>query len=344
MAVPLTYSAAGVSIDAWNSVKGRVGELVSSTYNARVCGKFGQFGGMFDASFLKGMDSPVLVSSTDSVGTKVKVAFDYKVYDTVGIDIVNHCVDDILVMGARPLFFLDYIGIGKLVPAVAEQVVAGLAGACRSNGCVLIGGETAEMPDIYRDGEFDLAGTIVGVVEKGKIVDGLSIKPGDAVIGLKSSGLHTNGFSLARKIVTEVCGKGYSDIFEGGKTFGQTLLEPHRSYINLLPLMDRGLINGCAHITGGGFVDNVDRMLPPHCDAALDAKSWEPLPIFRFLQTEGGVEDAEMYRAFNMGIGMALAVSRGDVAAVLGDGGLAGFEPAVIGEIVPGAGKVQMRF
>jgi phosphoribosylformylglycinamidine cyclo-ligase len=340
----LTYSSAGVNIDTWNSVKGRIGDLVSSTYNANVRGKFGQFGGMFDASFLKTMDDPVLVSSTDSVGTKVKVAFDSEVYDTVGIDIVNHCVDDILVMGARPLFFLDYIGIGKLVPAVAEQIVSGLASACRSNDCVLIGGETAEMPDIYREGEFDLAGTIVGVVEKGKVIDGTGITPGDAVVGLRSVGLHTNGFSLARKIVTEIGKKSYSDIFEGGKTFGQVLLEPHRSYIKLLPLMDRGVVKGCAHITGGGFVDNVDRILPQNCDAAIDAKAWVPLPIFRYLQSTGGVENAEMYRTFNMGIGMVLVVSESDAEAVLRDGGLAGFEPALIGKIVPGTGKVQMEF
>jgi len=346
MSTKLTYSAAGVSIDTWNSVKGRIGDLVSSTYNANVHGRFGQFGGMFDASFLKGMDAPILVSSTDSVGTKVKVAFDSKVYDTVGIDIVNHCVDDILVMGARPLFFLDYIGIGKLVPAIAEQVVSGLASACRSNGCVLIGGETAEMPDIYREGEFDLAGTIVGVVEKGKVIDGAGIVPGDVAIGLRSSGLHTNGYSLARKIVTEVCKKSYSDIFDGGsgKTFGQVLLEPHRSYIKLLPLMDRGVVKGCAHITGGGFVDNVDRILPQNCDAAIDAKSWEPLPIFRYLQEKGGVENAEMYRAFNMGIGMVVVVDKGDADAVLRDGALAEFEPAIIGKIVSGTGIVKMEF
>jgi phosphoribosylformylglycinamidine cyclo-ligase len=340
----LTYSSAGVNIDTWNSVKGRIGDLVSSTYNDRVHGKFGQFGGMFDASFLKAMDAPVLVSSTDSVGTKVKVAFDSKVYDTVGIDIVNHCVDDILVMGARPLFFLDYIGIGKLVPAVAEQIVSGLARACRSNGCVLIGGETAEMPDIYREGEFDLAGTIVGVVEKGKVIDGAGIVPGDVVIGLRSAGLHTNGFSLARKIVTEAGKKGYSDIFEGGKTFGQALLEPHRSYIKLLPLMERGAVKGCAHITGGGFVDNVDRILPPDCDAVIDAKSWEPLPIFRYLQATGGVENAEMYRTFNMGIGMAVAVAESDADAVLRDSAVAEFEPLLIGRIVSGSGIVRMEF
>ncbi|MDR2693688.1 MAG: phosphoribosylformylglycinamidine cyclo-ligase [Chitinispirillales bacterium] len=344
MSTKLTYSAAGVNIDAWNSVKGRIGDLVSSTYNDRVHGRFGQFGGMFDASFLKGMDAPILVSSTDSVGTKVKVAFDSKVYDTVGIDIVNHCVDDILVMGARPLFFLDYIGICKLVPAVAERIVSGLANACRANGCVLIGGETAEMPDIYREGEFDLAGTIVGVVESGKVVDGAGIAPGDAVVGLRSVGLHTNGFSLARKIVTEAGRKSCSDIFEGGKTFGQTLLEPHRSYIKLLPLMDMGKVKGCAHITGGGFVDNVDRILPQNCDAVIDAKSWEPLPIFRYLQATGGVENAEMYRTFNMGIGMTVVVSGSDADAVLRDAALAEFEPVLIGGIVSGTGKVRMEF
>jgi phosphoribosylformylglycinamidine cyclo-ligase len=343
-ATPLTYAAAGVSIDTWNTVKGRIGELVSSTYNARVSGKFGQFGGMFDISHLKDMDAPILVSSTDSVGTKVKVAFDSRVYNTVGMDIVNHCVDDILVMGAKPLFFLDYIGIGKLVPEIAEQIVEGLARACRASGCVLIGGETAEMPDIYGDGEFDLVGTIVGVVDKNKIIDGESIRPGDAVIGLRSAGLHTNGYSLARKIVTEVGQKKYSDIFENGKTFGQTLLEPHRSYAKLLPLMDKGIIKGCAHITGGGFPDNVDRILPKNCDAVINAKSWTPLPIFQYLQRTGNVENAEMYRTFNMGMGMTVVVQPGDVDSFLRDGGIAEFEPVVIGEIVSGTGAVQMEF
>ncbi|MCL2218512.1 MAG: phosphoribosylformylglycinamidine cyclo-ligase [Chitinispirillia bacterium] len=344
MAAPLTYASAGVSIDTWNAVKGRIGELVSSTYNASVAGSFGQFGGMFDISHLKSMDAPVLVSSTDSVGTKVKVAFDSKVYNTVGMDIVNHCVDDILVMGAKPLFFLDYIGIGKLVPEIALQIVEGLARACRDSGCVLIGGETAEMPDIYGAGEFDLVGTIVGVVDKCRIIDGASITAGDAVIGLKSAGLHTNGFSLARKIITEVGKKRYSDAFEDGKTFGQALLEPHRSYAKLLPLMDRGIIKGCAHITGGGFPDNVNRILPSNCDAVINAKSWTPLPIFQYLQRTGNVEDSEMYRTFNMGIGMTLAVSPENVDTVLKDGGIAEFDPVVIGNIVSGAGAVQMKF
>ncbi|MDR0331039.1 MAG: phosphoribosylformylglycinamidine cyclo-ligase [Chitinispirillales bacterium] len=344
MSAPLKYSDAGVSIDTWNSVKGRIGELVSSTHNSRVCGKFGQFGGMFDVSYFKDMDSPILVSSTDSVGTKVKVAFDCNVYSTVGMDIVNHCIDDILVMGARPLFFLDYIGIGKLIPEVAGQIVGGLARACRDSGCVLIGGETAEMPDVYGGGEFDLVGTIVGVVEKDRVVDGSRIGPGDVIIGLRSSGLHTNGFSLARKIVAEIGKKKYSDIFEGGKTFGQALLEPHRSYIKLLPFMEKGAVLGCAHITGGGFTDNVDRILPPNCDAAIDAKSWTPPPIFRYLQATGGVEDAEMYRTFNMGVGMAAVVPSSGADALLRDSALAEFEPVIIGKVVSGTGAVLMEF
>ncbi|MDR3011856.1 MAG: phosphoribosylformylglycinamidine cyclo-ligase [Chitinispirillales bacterium] len=344
MSAPLTYEAAGVSIDAWNTVKGRIGELVSSTYNAHVSGQFGQFGGMFDISHLKSMDSPILVSSTDSVGTKVKIAFDTRVYNTVGLDIVNHCVGDILVMGAKPLFFLDYIGINKLIPQTAEQIVEGLVKACRENDCVLIGGETAEMPDIYSEGEFDLVGTIVGVVDKNKIIDGSSIKAGDVLIGLRSAGLHTNGYTLARKIVTEVGKKKYSDIFENGKTFGEILLEPHRSYIKLSPLIDRNLIKGCAHITGGGFVDNVDRILPKNCDAAINVKAWEPQPIFKYLQKTGNVEDAEMYRTFNMGVGMVIAVSPENADLILQDSGIAEFKPVVIGEVVLGSGAVKMGF
>ena len=340
----LKYSDAGVSIDTWNKTKGGIGKLVASTYNKHVVGGFGQFGGMFDVSHLKTMDAPVLVSSTDSVGTKVKIAFDSKVYNSVGKDIVNHCVGDILVMGAKPLFFLDYIGIGKLVPEVAEQIVEGLASACRDNDCVLIGGETAEMPDIYGQGEFDLVGTIVGVVDKNKVIDGSSIKAGDIAIGLRSSGLHTNGYSLARKIVAEVGKKKYSDIFEDGKTFGAALLEPHRSYIKLLPIMEKGLIKGCAHITGGGFTDNVDRVLPSNCDAIIDAKSWTPLPIFQYLQKTGNVENLEMYRTFNMGVGMVLVVSEENADTVTKAPELAGYEPAVIGRIDTGSGVVQMKF
>ncbi len=344
MAESLKYSDAGVSIDTWNKAKVRIGELVSSTYNESVAGKFGQFGGMFDITSLKGMDSPVLVSSTDSVGTKVKIAFDTKVHNSVGEDIVNHCVNDILVMGARPLFFLDYIGIGKLIPETAEAIVEGLARACRANSCVLIGGETAEMPDIYAKEEFDLVGTIVGVVDKNKVIDGSTINPGDIIIGLRSSGLHTNGYSLARKIVTEVGRKNYSDEFENGQTFGQALLKPHRSYIKLLSLMQKDLIKGCAHITGGGFPDNVDRVLPNNCNAVIDAKTWEPLPIFKYLQKTGNVENLEMYRTFNMGVGMVLVVSPENAELVMTSKEISEYGPVKIGKIAQGSGVVVMEF
>ncbi|MFP4163503.1 MAG: phosphoribosylformylglycinamidine cyclo-ligase [Chitinispirillaceae bacterium] len=344
MAESLRYSDAGVDISTWNKAKTRIGELVSSTYNESVAGKFGQFGGMFDISSLKSMPSPTLVSSTDSVGTKVKIAFECGVYNSVGEDIVNHCVNDILVMGAKPLFFLDYIGIGKLVAKTAEQIVEGLARACRLNGCVLIGGETAEMPDIYASGEFDLVGTIVGAVDKGKVVDGAGVKPGDVLVGLESSGLHTNGYSLARKIVKEVGKRNYSDEFEDGQSFGQALLKPHRSYIKTLSLMEKGLVKGCAHITGGGFPDNVDRVLPSNCNAHIKASSWSPPSIFRYLQKTGNVENEEMYRTFNMGMGMVLVVSSESADEVMKSSELAEYGPVRVGEVVSGTGIVVMEF
>ena len=345
MAKSLKYSDAGVDVAVWNKVKGRIGEMVSSTFTNDVVGGFGQFGGMFSIASLKTMAEPVLVSSTDSVGTKVKIAFETGVHNTVGEDIVNHCINDILVLGARPLFFLDYIGINKLVPAVAEQILDGLTRACRAGGCVLIGGETAEMPAVYNPGEYDLVGCIVGVVDKSKIVDGQTIVPGDVAIGLRSSGLHTNGYSLARKIVREAARKKYSDLFEpAGKTFGQVLLTPHRAYGPVRSLMDRGLIKGCAHITGGGFQDNVDRVMPPGCDAAIDAKAWTPDPIYKFLQQAGNVETDEMYHTFNMGIGMVLVVDPKQADAVLKAPEIAVFEPRRIGKIIKGSGKVVMEY
>jgi phosphoribosylformylglycinamidine cyclo-ligase len=345
MAKSLRYSDAGVDVSVWNKAKVRIGELVSSTYNQSVVGKFGQFGGMFDISSLSGMKKPVLVSSTDSVGTKVMIAFETESYSSIGEDIVNHCINDILVLGAAPLFFLDYIGIHKLIPEVAEQIVSGLAAACRASGCVLIGGETAEMPDLYRKGEFDLVGCIVGVVDKDNIIDGSRIEHGDVLIGLRSNGLHTNGYSLARKIVKEVAGKNYKDIFEEtGKTFGQELLRPHRAYSPVLSLMSKGLIKGCAHITGGGFQDNVDRILPPNCNADITTQAWEPDPIFRYLQKCGNVESEEMHHTFNMGIGLVMAVKEQDTDKVLKEPGIAGFEPVVIGTVVPGAGQVILEF
>jgi phosphoribosylformylglycinamidine cyclo-ligase len=344
MAKSLKYSDAGVDVGVWNVAKKRIGELVSSTFTENVVGGFGQFGGMFSVSSLKGMADPVLVSSTDSVGTKVKIAFETGVHSTVGEDIVNHCINDILVLGARPLFFLDYIGINKLVPAVAEQIIQGLVRACKAGGCVLIGGETAEMPAVYSPGEYDLVGCIVGVVDKGAIVDGHTIVAGDVVIGLHSSGLHTNGFSLARKIVREVAGKSYGDRFDpAGRSFGEVLLAPHRSYSPVLTLMDRGVIKGCAHITGGGFQDNVDRILPGGCDAVIDTGSWTPDPIYKFLQDAGNVESDEMYHTFNMGIGMVLVVDAENADRVVASPAIAAFEPEVIGRIAKGTGKVILE-
>jgi phosphoribosylformylglycinamidine cyclo-ligase len=345
MVKSLKYSDAGVDVAVWNKAKVRIGEMVSTTFTKDVVGEFGQFGGMFSISSLKGMADPVLVSSTDSVGTKVKIAIETGVHTTVGEDIVNHCVDDILVLGARPLFFLDYIGINKLVPEVAMQIIEGLTRACKANGCVLIGGETAEMPAVYAKGEYDLVGCIVGVVDKSRVIDGRTIVPGDVCIGLRSSGLHTNGFSLARKIVTEVAGKKYSDPFEtSGKTFGQVLLAPHRAFSPVLKLMEHGIIKGCAHITGGGFQDNVDRIMPKSCDAVIDTRTWTPDPIFHFLQTAGNVERDEMYHTFNMGIGLVLVVSSDNANTVLGSTEIAAFEPGKIGEIVAGDGKVRMKY
>jgi phosphoribosylformylglycinamidine cyclo-ligase len=345
MAKSMKYADAGVDVAVWNKVKGRIGEMVSSTFTNDVVGGFGQFGGMFSIASLKGMKEAVLVSSTDSVGTKVKIACETGVHTTVGEDIVNHCINDILVLGARSLFFLDYIGINKLIPSVAEQIIGGLVRACRAGGCVLIGGETAEMPAVYNAGEYDLAGCIVGVVDKKNIVDGHTIVPGDVAIGLRSSGLHTNGYSLARTIVREAAGRKYSDIFKpAGKTFGEVLLTPHRAYSPVLKLMERGLIKGCAHITGGGFQDNVDRILPPGCNAAISTKTWTPDPIYKFLQEAGSVEIDEMYHTFNMGIGMVLVVDPKNADAVLKAPEIAAFEPRQIGTIIKGSGKVVMEY
>jgi phosphoribosylformylglycinamidine cyclo-ligase len=341
---PLRYQDAGVDVGVWNSVKGSIGDLVSSTYNDRVLGKFGQFGGMFDIANLTGYSHPVLVSSTDSVGTKVMIAFETGNHTTVGHDIVNHCVNDILVMGAKPIFFLDYIGIYKLIPEVAQAIVGGLAAACRNNGCVLIGGETAEMPDMYKKGEYDLVGAIVGLVDRDRVIDGSTIVPGDVLIGLRSSGLHTNGYSLARKIVKEVGGRSYADTFENsGRTFGEILQEPHRSYLPLFPYLQGTLVKGCAHITGGGFQDNVDRILPSGCDAVIELATWEPDPIYRWLQKTGNVERDEMYHTFNMGIGMVIATTPQNAPALLTAPELAAFEPRRIGRVVKGDGKVVLE-
>ncbi len=342
---PLTYSDAGVHLDAWRTAKGHIGHLVQSTYNDKVLGGFGQFGGLFDAAALKAMNRPVLVSSVDGVGTKLKVAFATGIHDTIGEDIVNHCVDDILVMGATPLFFLDYLAVGALSPQDTEQIVTGLARACRENGVVLIGGETAEMPGFYAAGEYDIAGTIIGVVDADNIVDGTRITPGDRLVGLRSNGLHTNGYSLASKLVIDVAGKRYDDIFEAtGQSFGRELLRPHRSYLPILPCLQDGTVKGCAHITGGGYQENVDRILPQGCDAVVDTRAWVPDRIFAFLQAAGGIANDEMYRTFNMGMGMVLVVDATIVDQLCERDELKPFEPVVIGRVESGNGSVRMEY
>jgi phosphoribosylformylglycinamidine cyclo-ligase len=341
----LRYADAGVNIPVWNKARKRLGKLVESTFNKNVVGKFGHFGGMFSIASLKKYKNPILVSSVDGVGTKLKIAAETGIHDTVGMDIVNHCVNDILVLGARPLYFLDYIATGRLDPAVLLSVLGGLTKACRAAGCVLIGGETAEMPGMYGGDDYDIAGTIVGVVDEKDVVDGSKIRRGDLLVGLRSNGLHTNGYSLARKIVKEVGRKSYFDVFAPtGRTFGRELLRPHRPYSPVLDLMGKGLVRGCAHITGGGFTDNVDRILPKGCDAAIDCASWTPDAIFTWMQKTGNVENHEMYRTFNMGIGMVLAVRPADADRVLKAKAVAKFEPRVVGTVTKGNGKVQLKF
>jgi len=339
----ISYADAGVNLAAWDDTKGRIGKLVKTTYNDRVVGKFGQFGGMFNVSFFKDMKNPILVSSVDGVGTKLKIAVETGVHNTIGYDIVNHCIDDILVMGARPLMFLDYIGTGVLLPDTTEKIVEGLAAACRESGIALIGGETAEMPGMYQKGDYDIAGTIIGVVDEEKVIDGSKIKSGDVVIGLRSSGLHTNGYSLARKIVEDLAGKKYSDIFEAeNKTFGEVLLAPHVAYTPLFSAIDKGYIKGIAHLTGGGFQNNIDRILPNNCNARIDINSWTPQPIFKFLVEQGNMERDEAYRTFNMGIGMTVVVSAEDEERLLNEQEIQRFSPVRIGEIVAGNGVVDL--
>ena len=294
----------------------------------------GFFGGLFE---FKGYKEPVLVSSTDSVGTKVKIAGALDKHDTIGIDIVNHCVNDILTCGAEPLFFLDYIGIGKLVPEQVEAIAQGLAQACREVGCALIGGETAEMPDIYAGKDYDLAGFIIGVVEKGSIIMGKAIAVGDAIIGLPSSGLHTNGYSLVRKILDESKSALNTHYPELGRTLGEELLEPHHCYYHQLkPLLP--IIKGMAHITGGGLIGNVPRVLPEGMTAQFNHNTWTTPPIFQLIQERGDIDQQEMYRVFNMGIGMVVICSDQDVKQVTETLP----EAKVIGETVKQTGEARV--
>src|SRR5579883_1186850 len=344
------YARAGVDIDLGNRVKATLPQLLAATHRPGVLGKVGGFGGLFALDVRK-YQQPVLVSSTDGVGTKLKLAFAMDRHNTIGEDLVNHCVDDIAVLGAEPLFFLDYIGTGKLEPHVFTQLIAGFARGCAKNNCALIGGETAQMPGFYQPGEYDVSGTIVGVVEKAGMLDGRKIKPGDAVIGLASSGLHTNGYSLARRILFERMKLKPSSRLPGLQTsVGEELLKVHLSYGPLVKQLLRkfnrngsGIIKGIAHITGGGFVDNIPRVLPQTCDVIIRKGSWEVLPIFRILAEKGAIPENELYQVFNMGIGMTLIVSQQKQDEVLRFVKAQQHQAWVIGHVVKGHGRALVQ-
>jgi phosphoribosylformylglycinamidine cyclo-ligase len=314
----MDYRSSGVDIDAGNEVVRRIKRLARGTHTPGVLSEIGSFGGLFSLGAL-GLSDPVLVASADGVGTKLKVAFLTNIHDTIGQDLVNHCVNDILVQGARPAFFLDYLATGRLSPDVAAAIVSGIAHACRENGCALLGGETAEMPGFYQDGEYDVAGFIIGVVERAHIIDGKRITPGDVLIGLPSSGLHTNGYSLARRIVFDHLKLDVaSRVPELNSTVGEALLLPHRSYLPIVdPLLGTATIKGMAHITGGGITDNLPRILPAGTHASIDRGAWPVPPLFQWLVSAGGVPIDDAYRTFNMGIGLIVACSPEDWQAVL---------------------------
>ena len=362
------YARAGVDIDLGNRVKATLPQLLASTHRPGVLGKVGGFGGLFALDVGK-YKQPILVSSTDGVGTKLKLAFAMDRHDTIGEDLVNHCVDDIAVLGAEPLFFLDYIGTGKLKPHVFTQLIQGFARGCAKNRCALIGGETAQMPGFYKPGEYDVSGTIVGVVEKSRMLDGKSIRPGNVLIGFASSGLHTNGYSLARKIFFERMRlKPRSRVAGLANTIGDELLKVHVSYGPLIqkllkkfngagshPLLGgegRGegvrslngqlTIKGFAHITGGGFIDNIPRVLPRNCDVIIRKGAWDMPAIFRIIQEKGGVPEAELYQVFNMGVGMVAIITADKADAILRFIRSQKQKAWVIGAVVKGRGQVRM--
>lgn len=331
------YAAAGVDVDLGNAVKKGIHAMVKSTHGPEVLAKIGGFGGLFRADFGQ-MRDPVLVSSVDGVGTKLKVAFALQRHDTVGQDLVNHCINDIAVVGARPLFFLDYIAAASLDPDVFNQLLKGFVKACKAGGCALIGGETAQMPGLYRDGEYDLAGTIVGVVDRPAMLDGSAVRKGDQIIGLPSSGLHTNGYSLARRVLFETMGlKPISKLPELKGSLGEELLRVHKNYQPLMAALPPGMIRAAAHITGGGLIDNLPRILPPDLAANIRRSNWKVPPLFRIIESGGKVDPTEMYQVFNMGIGMAIVVSAKDAPAAL-----KATRGRLIGEIVPGNHNVHL--
>jgi phosphoribosylformylglycinamidine cyclo-ligase len=342
MTKAITYSEAGVNIDAANRATEKIKELARATFNARTLSEIGSFGGMFDGAFPQ-MRAPVLVASADGVGTKLKIAFATNTHHTVGRDLVNHCTNDILVQGARPLFFLDYVATGKLAPETVAGIVEGVANGCRENGCVLLGGETAEMPGFYADGEYDIAGFIVGVVDREKIIDGRTIAPGDVVLALPSVGLHTNGYSLARKLFFEIA-QSEPDVYLGtlNATIGEALLRPHVSYLRALEgLLDGGMIKGLAHITGGGLTENIPRILPEGTGVEIQLGSWPVLPIFEVMQEIGNVAESEMFRTFNMGVGMVIVGAAPDAAKIKAQVESSGEACYQIGRVTSGDQKVS---
>ena len=343
MTTPFSYRDAGVDIEAANDAKERIKRLARATFTPNVMTEIGSFGGMFRADFGQTKE-PVLVSSADGVGTKLRVAFMTGIHNSVGYDLVCHCVNDILVQGARPLFFLDYIAAGKLVPETVASVIEGLARGCTEAGCALIGGETAEMPGFYADGEYDVAGFVVGVVARARIIDGSSIRPGDVMIGLPSVGLHTNGYSLARKLFFEIAGfRADTRVDELGCTASEELLKPHRSYLGAIGgLLESGVIKGLAHITGGGLLENIPRILPEGTAAEIAAGSWPVLPVFDVLARLGNVPEREMYRTFNMGIGMVVVVGAEQAGLVRAHFDGQGQAHYGIGRIVEGARLVSI--
>lgn len=338
---PITYADSGVDIDRANRTKKRIKYLAHKTFTRGVLGEIGGFGGLFsvDKKYL----DPVLVSSVDGVGTKLKIAFEMNIHQTVGADLVNHCVNDIAVQGAAPLFFMDYLATGKLEPEVAEKIVEGLATACKHNGCALIGGETAEMPGFYPEGEYDLAGFIVGVVERDRLITGQTVEPGDVILGLPSNGLHTNGYSLARKLLFEV-GHYTLDTYVNeikGKV-GNELLRTHKSYWPIIrKLIAADCVSALAHITGGGITENLPRVLPKGVAAVIEVGSWPVLPIFEHLKDLGNVPQDEMLRTFNMGLGMLLVIPGKKFKKVQGVLDRAGEKAYTVGRIIKGERKVM---
>jgi phosphoribosylformylglycinamidine cyclo-ligase len=341
---PMTYRDAGVDIDeAQRALRSVLGDL-QSTHNEHVLTGIGGFGGLFRASF-PDLENPVLVSSIDGVGTKTKVAAMVGQFENLGRDIVNHCVNDILCQGARPLFFMDYFGTSRLSGLVFEEVLRGVADACREAGAALIGGETAEMPGVYHDDEIDLVGSIVGVVDADKRLPRGKLQPGDAVVGIASNGLHTNGYTLARRSLFEVGGFSVRDEVPGlGTSIGEELLRPHKSYLaSVYPLIQElEAVRGIAHITGGGLFDNIPRAIPSDTKVLIERRAWTPLPIFQLIQSIGNIPDGEMFRIFNMGIGMVLLVDREAASGVVQRLQQAGENAAIIGEVMKGSHDVQI--